>query len=461
MNDIGVIGLGVMGKSIAINMANHGFSVSGFNRTYAKTQELVNTNIKNIYGYEHLEDFVASLSVPRRILLMVPAGKSVDGVLEELLKYLSEGDIIMDGGNSFFEDTNTRYTWLKEKGIIYFGVGISGGEQGALYGPSIMPSGDQQHYPLISNILESIAAEKGQEACCRYIGPMGSGHYVKMVHNGIEYADMQLLAEVYLILKHHLGLTNKEIAHILNQWNQREVASYLVKITAEVLLAKDDLGSNDLIDVILDVAGNKGTGRWTSIEALRQEFNASLLTAAYQARIMSNQHTLREAFVKKPSKEVTTSLEIETIYQAYALAKSLAFAQGFQLYQDASDRYGWNLNLKEIASIFRAGCIIQAELLQTIMHAYQDGVSQLLLHPTFYKQVKEHSPDLAKVTATSLAGGLPLPLFASALVYVNQLQSEWLGANLIQGQRDYFGAHTYKRVDRDGDYHYPWSQDHE
>ena len=392
MSNIGVIGLGVMGKNIALNMLNHGYKVSGYNRSFERT-------------------------------------------------------------NSYFEDTNRRHKQMASHGLKYFGVGVSGGEEGALKGPSIMPSGDKDAYASVGKILEDISAKKDGEPCCTYIGPEGSGHYVKMVHNGIEYADMQLLAETYLILKYTAGYTNSEIADVLDQWNQGDVQSYLVDITVTVLREKDSITEHDLVDVILDVAGNKGTGRWTSIEALRQEFNASLLTAAYQARIMSNQLALRDAY-RKESAIHKKNVDIEKVHQAYKLAKTVAFAQGFNLYRDASNKYNWNLNLKQIAAIFRAGCIIQAKLLQDIMHAYDNGADDLLLYPVFKNEVLENTPALKEIIVQSI--DLPLPVFTAALTYINQLSSVCLGANIIQGQRDFFGAHTYQRVDREGFEHHQW-----
>lgn len=453
MSNIGVIGLGIMGKNIALNMLNHGFEVSGYNRTFERTKVLIDENISSFHGFEKLEDFVNSLEKPRRVFLMVPAGQPVDDVLVQLSELLEEGDIIMDGGNSYFEDTNRRHKQMDIHGLKYFGVGVSGGEEGALKGPSIMPSGDKDAYASIGKILEDISAKKDGEPCCTYIGPEGSGHYVKMVHNGIEYADMQLLAETYLILKYTVGYTNSEIADVLEQWNQGDVQSYLVDITVTVLREKDSVTEHDLVDVILDVAGNKGTGRWTSIEALRQEFNASLLTAAYQARIMSNQLALRDAYRKEITND-KKNVDIDKVHQAYKLAKTIAFAQGFDLYRDASNKYSWDLNLKQIAAIFRAGCIIQAKLLQDIMHAYDDGADDLLLYPVFKNEVLENAPALKEIIVQSI--DLPLPVFTTALTYTNQLTSTCLGANIIQGQRDFFGAHTYQRVDREGFEHHRW-----
>ena len=456
MNSIGVIGLGVMGKNIAINMMNNGFKVSGFNRGFSRTKELIKENHSNFEGFEHIEDFVNSLSSPKKIFLMVPAGNPVDEVIDELIPLLKSGDIIMDGGNSYFKDTNRRGLKLAKLDINYFGVGVSGGEEGALKGPSIMPSGSKNAYSLISNILEAIAAKKDGESCCTYIGPEGSGHYVKMVHNGIEYADMQLLAEVYLLLKNS-GYTNKEISSILEDWNKTDVESYLVDITSKVLKEKDSKTDNDLVDMIVDVSGNKGTGRWTSIEALSQEYNASLLTAAYQARIMSNELNLRKELGNVVSKDEFNKLDLNTVRLAYSLAKSVAFAQGFGLYKNASEKYNWNLDLKAIASIFRAGCIIQAGLLSKIMDAYVEGIENILVLPEFKKQVVENSKDLRSVVVEGMKAGLALPVFTSALTYLDQISTTSLGANVIQAQRDFFGAHTYQRIDMEGFEHHNWS----
>lgn len=457
ISNIGVVGLGVMGKNIARNMLSHGFKVSGYNRSFEKTKALIDMNIDGFTGFENIKDFVASLESPRKVFLMVPAGEAVDKTIDELVPLLSKGDIIMDGGNSFFKDTNARNEKLTKLGIHYFGVGVSGGEEGALKGPSIMPSGNKESYPLIGNILEAISAKKDGEPCCVYIGPEGSGHYVKMVHNAIEYADMQLLAEIYLVLKYVNGYKNSQIADIIEEWNKGEVSSYLVEITYQVLREKDDLTEKDLIDVIKDRAGNKGTGRWTSIEALNQEFNASLLTAAYQARVMSNNLHLRKELAKSVKTAITQPIPVKELHKAYSLAKAVAYSQGFGLYTDASNRYGWKLNLKEIAAIFRAGCIIKARLLSDIMEAYADGAEDLILYKSFKEKLVNNNEALRELNIAGLKAGLALPVFMSASTYLNQVSSECLGANIIQGQRDYFGAHTYERTDREGFYHHNWS----
>ncbi len=456
-SDIGVIGLGVMGKNIAKNMLSRGFKVSGYNRSFAKTKDLMGENIAGFSGHETLSGFVASLSVPRKVFLMVPAGKSVDDTIGDVLPFLERGDIIMDAGNSYFMDTNRREAELNKIGINYFGVGVSGGEEGALKGPSIMPSGNGEVYAQIKNILESISAKKGNDACCVYIGPQGSGHYVKMVHNGIEYADMQLLAEVYLILKSY-GYSNSEIAKILTQWNETEVESYLVRITAHVLKEKDHKSTADMIDIIEDVAGNKGTGRWTSIEALQQECNASLLDAAYVARIMSNEQQLRKDLNQVVSLQNDAKVAVEELRKAYSLAKTIAFAQGFALYKSASDKYNWNLDLKAIAGVFRAGCIIQAHILQEIMSNYQEDTQNILTLDVFKNRIVENFDSLKKVVIGGINSGLAIPVFTNALTYINQISSDLLGANMIQAQRDFFGAHTYVRTDNNEVEHHIWGE---
>ncbi len=476
-NNIGVIGLGVMGKSLALNIIDKGYKVAGYNRSPEKTRKIIKENIPNFDGYENIKDFVSSLQLPRKIILMVPAGKPVDDLIEKISQYLDSGDILMDCGNSFFEDTNRRYEQLAEKNIHFFGIGVSGGEKGALHGPCIMPSGDKKAYSQIKEILESIAAKKGTDPCCTYIGEKGSGHYVKMVHNGIEYADMQLLAETYLILKYAGNYSNKEISDIFIKWQNTEVKSYLVQITASILKEKDPQSGSDLIDMILDVAGNKGTGRWTSIESLKQEFNASMLVTAYQARIMSGQNELRTTF-NTHFENTPAKIDLQKIFEAYRLAKTLAFLQGFELYKDASKKYGWNLNLQNIASIFRAGCIIQAHLLQEIMdvcstynnscettakmaddcNVAYENTPHLLLAEKFKNRFTQDIQALKYTTILSLQQDLPTPLFTSALIFANQIRFPNLGANIIQAQRDFFGAHTYIRTDTGVSEHHIWSE---
>lgn len=459
--DIGLIGLGTMGKNLAMNIADRGFTVIGYNRSSEVTKQIVEENHENFYGALSIGEMVNALSLPRKIIIMVSAGNAVDQVLEQLLPYLDKGDIIMDGGNSFFEDTIRRHDELANKCIVYYGVGISGGEEGARHGASIMPGGDKQSYQFVQPILEAIAAKKDNDDCCTYIGPNGSGHYVKMVHNGIEYADMQLLAEVYLLLKNIGHFSNEQMSRIFNDWNQTECKSYLVEITSKVLSEKDDLTENDLIDMIKDNASQKGTGKWTSLEAIKQDQNNSLITTAFQARLTSNLKE-REILQKKISppliKEINPEIFMQEVKKAYYLAKIIAYAQGFALYEDASKRYHWNLDLEGIASIFRAGCIIQANLLEDIMMVYKNDkeLTNLLLSSHFINIVNENIQSLRVVLSLGIFSGIPMPVLTNAISYLDQLRSQCVGANLIQGQRDYFGAHTFKRIDKDGNFHHDW-----
>ncbi len=457
--DLGIIGVGVMGSSLALNFMDHGITICAYNRDASKAKALQEERPDACMAADTLQQMVASLKKPRRILLMVPSGKPVDDSISSLKYLLDKDDIIMDGGNSFYRDTIAREADLKADGILFFGVGVSGGEEGARKGPSIMPGGSRHAYEQIGPLLESIAAKKDGEPCCTYIGPDGAGHYVKMVHNGIEYADMQLLAETYLLLK-KAGYSNARISAMLKRWKHTEADSFLVEITADILLEKDDDGI-DLVDKIIDAAGSKGTGKWTSIEALQQERNASLLTAAFQARIMSGMQTWRSEFKEMTAEEPAKTISEEVIYQAYLIAKTEVYAQGFDLYQDASIRYNWDLELSSIARIFRAGCIIQAELLQDIMKAYSDNpkLDHLLMYPQFYERAKENLDALKTLCICGIEQNCPLPLYTSALTYFYQLSADHLGANLIQAQRDFFGAHRFSTIDGRENIHHVWHRD--
>lgn len=464
MNNIAVVGLAVMGRSLALNMANHGFKVAAYNRSQNVTEEFIkNTPHKNITPYYNLKDMVLSLEKPRKIFLMVAAGKAVDAVIENLIPLLDEGDIIMDGGNSFFKDTQRRYEYVTSHKLKYFGVGVSGGEEGALKGPAIMPGGNKESYNEIKDILEAIAAKASDgKPCCTYIGEDGAGHYVKMVHNGIEYADMQLIAEAYLLLKHLGNLSNEQIAETFNLWNKGELNSFLIGITADIFKEKDDLKDGYLVDEIVDIAGQKGTGRWTSIQALEQGVNTSMITSAGNARLMSGDLELRHNFADLNLKQ-TLQVEldedfIEDVKNSLYTAKIAAYAQGFALYKNASELYGWNLNLGKIASIFRSGCIIQAKFLDKITESYEQSgdLKNLVCSEFFFNKVQKNEKSLRKTLSKAILAGIPVPTFANALTYLDGLSTKVVGANLIQAQRDYFGAHTYKRMDRDGDFHHIW-----
>ncbi len=463
--DIGLIGLSVMGRSLALNMADHGFKTAVYNRSPEVTDQVMKEHPhENIAAFYNLAELVYSLKRPRKIFLMIQAGKPVDTVTDQLLPLLEEGDIIMDGGNSNFEDTNRRFARLEDLGIRYLGVGVSGGEEGARRGPSIMPGGSRDAYAEVSPILEAIAAKAMGEPCCTYIGPAGAGHYVKMVHNGIEYADMQLIAEAYLLLKYAGEFTNEELAQTFEEWNKGELQSYLIEITADIFREKDDLAQGDLIDHILDSARQKGTGRWASIESLHQGVDISMITAACNARVMSNQLKQRETAASKihePAHEntVTDKKEFaETVRNALYAGKIIAYAQGFSLMRDASVQFNWNLDLGKIASIFRAGCIIQAAFLNDITEACTRNpeLDNLILDEFFLDNINENQDSLRQVVSTAVLSGLPVPAFANAVSYLDEFSSAASGANLIQAQRDCFGAHTFERTDREGTFHHEW-----
>lgn len=462
--DIGIVGLSVMGRSLALNMADHGFKVGGYNRSAAVTEQVMRDHPhENLTPFYDLKSLTDALDRPRKVMLMIQAGKPVDAVIEQLVPLLEEGDMILDGGNSFFEDTRRRAALLAEKGIHYLGVGISGGEEGARFGSSIMPGGNANAYESVRPILEAIAARAMDEPCCAYIGPDGAGHYVKMVHNGIEYADMQLIAESYLLLKYVGGFTNQELAHIFKSWNDGELHSYLIGITASILQEADDLADGELIDRIKDSAKQKGTGRWASIEALKQGVDISMITSACTARIMSNHLDEREkawelihspAIILSPDKEAFAAMVREALYTG----KIIAYAQGFSLMQDTSRLYGWNLDLGKIASIFRAGCIIQAVFLNDITHAFEaDPKPESLIFDRFFlSRINEHQDSLRQAVSTGVMNGLPIPALCNAVSYLDEFRAKAAGANLIQAQRDCFGAHTYERTDREGVFHHEW-----
>lgn len=453
---IGMIGLGVMGRSLVLNLLNHGYKVSGYDHFKDQTKVLTDMHRDGFTGYESLNDFVNSLERPRNIFLMVPAGTIVDGLLEELLPLLDEADVVMDGGNSFYMDTNRRYNLMKEHGVLYMGVGVSGGEKGALEGPSIMPGGSIEAYKQVGRILEDISAKYNNMPCCTYIGKEGSGHYVKMVHNGMEYALMQLIVEVYLYLKKVGGLSNKEIADVLKIFNKGETKSYLLDITIDILNEEDLTTNSSLLDNIKDVARNKGTGRWTSMEALRQECNVSILTAGYQSRIMSADEKLRDLY-KEEQVHKKQDVSYESLYSSYKLSMALIFAQGFYMMESASTTYDWDLDFYGIASIFRSGCIIQTEFLETIMGIYKDCNNGILYSETLHSLINASSNDLKSVVINCITNDIAIPVLINSNLYVSQLKAYQLGANLIQAQRDFFGAHTYERIDKEGYEHHDWN----
>ncbi|MCX8585789.1 NADP-dependent phosphogluconate dehydrogenase [Gilliamella sp. B3023] len=461
---IGVIGMAVMGRNLALNIESRGFSVSIYNRSKDKTEQVMAEHSdKRLVPYYSIEDFVNSLEKPRRILIMVQAGKGTDAVIDELRPLLDKGDIIIDGGNAFFEDTIRRNKMLSDEGFNFIGAGVSGGEEGALKGPSIMPGGQKEAYELVAPILEKIAAKANGEPCVAYIGPDGAGHYVKMAHNGIEYGDMQLIAESYSVLKHVVGLTNDELADVFADWNKGELDSYLTEITADIFKYKDENGDY-LVDMILDAAGNKGTGKWTSQSALDLGEPLSLITESVFARYISaikDQRVAASKVLKGPEKVDFTGDKqtlIEKVRKALYMGKIISYAQGFAQLKAASEHYNWQLNYGEIAKIFRAGCIIRAQFLQKITDAYTENnnIDNLLLAPYFRKTVEAYQQSLRDVICLAVSQGIPVPTLSAAIAYYDSYRSAVLPANLIQAQRDYFGAHTYKRIDKEGVFHTDW-----
>ncbi len=464
-SNIGVIGLAVMGKNLALNIESRGFSVSVYNRSRIRTDELVEeAGERRIQPTYSIEEFLASLETPRKILLMVQAGGPTDDTIEQLLPHLSEGDILIDGGNSYFEDTRRRNQTLEAKGIRFIGTGVSGGEEGALKGPAIMPGGQRDAYELVEPILTAISAKVDGEPCCTYIGPDGAGHYVKMVHNGIEYGDMQLICEAYHLMKDVLGLSTEELHRVFSEWNEGELDSYLIEITADIFGKRDPDTGKPMVDVILDTAGQKGTGKWTSQSALDLGVPLSMITESVFSRFLSAMKEERVAASKilrgpdVPPFEQDKEQFIEAVRQALYASKICSYAQGFAQMRKASEEYGWDLQLGNIAMIFRGGCIIRARFLQNIKDAYDrdPALNNLLLDPYFQSVIDKYQVAWRKVIAIAVTHGVPVPAFASALAYFDSYRSATLPANLLQAQRDYFGAHTFKRVDKEGVFHFNW-----
>ncbi|KVU25464.1 NADP-dependent phosphogluconate dehydrogenase [Burkholderia ubonensis] len=465
---IGVIGLAVMGRNLALNIESRGYAVSVYNRSREKTDELIaEFPGRNLVPTYTLEEFVASLETPRRILMMVKAGTATDATIAALKPLLEKGDVLIDGGNTHFTDTIRRNQELAQSGLHFIGTGVSGGEEGALRGPSIMPGGQRDAYDLVEPILKQIAAKAPSdgEPCVAYMGPDGAGHYVKMVHNGIEYGDMQLIAESYAVLKDVAGLTNDELGAVYTDWNQGELDSYLMEITSKIFGKKDDETGKHLVDVILDRAAQKGTGKWTSQNALDLGVPLPLITESVFARVLSSLKTERVAASKVLSGPSATPLQgdraafVEAVRCALYLSKVISYAQGFAQLRTASEEYGWNLDLGTIAKIFRAGCIIRARFLQKITDAYakDPALANLLLDPYFQDIAANYQASLREVVIAAVKAGVPVPAFASAVAYFDSYRSERLPANLVQAQRDFFGAHTFERTDKLGSFHANWS----
>ncbi len=465
---IGVTGLATMGANLARNAARKGFRVAVHNRHAERADALVRD-----YGHEGtlrashgIADFVALLARPRAVIVMVKAGDAVDQVIEELSPHLEPGDILIDGGNSLFSDTKRRENAASQKGLRFIGMGVSGGEEGALEGPSMMPGGDHGAYDHLAPMLTRMAAQVDGSPCCTYIGPDGAGHYVKMVHNGIEYADMQLIAEAYDLLRTVYGLDAGRIAEIFEEWKRGDLDSYLIEITAAVLRKQDPSTGGALVDSILDEAEQKGTGRWTVHSALDLGAPITAITEAVFARVLSGNRAQREqaeALLRGPATRpaAADTATLDMIRDALYASKIVAYAQGFELMTRAAAEYGWKLDLAAIASIWRGGCIIRARFLDRIRDAYAagGGASNLLLTPYCRDAVARCEPAWRRVVATAIEHGVPVPAFASSLCYYDGLRRAHGPANLIQGLRDYFGAHTYRRIDKPGSFHVRWSQD--
>lgn len=465
---IGVIGLAVMGKNLALNIESRGYSVSVYNRSRPSIDQLVEeAKGKNIVGTYTLEEFVNSLETPRKIIIMIRAGQPVDDVIESLKQYIEKGDLLIDCGNSFYMDTMRRSKDLAKEGYLFIGSGVSGGEEGALKGPSIMPGGPKEAYDLIEPVFTAISAKVDNDPCCTYIGTDGAGHYVKMVHNGIEYGDMQLISEAYSLLKDVLGLSNEELYEVFSKWNKGELNSYLIEITRDIFRKKDEVTSKPMLDVILDAAGQKGTGKWASKSALDLGLSTPTITEAVFARCISaikEERVAASKILSGPSKiELTDDKKefIEAVRQALYASKICSYAQGFALMRAAAKEYQWEMNYGNIAMIFRGGCIIRAQFLNKIKEAYDKdpNLPNLMLDSYFSEILAKYQEGWRKAVAAAIRIGIPVPAFSSALSYYDSYRREQLPANLLQAQRDYFGAHTYERVDRPrGEfYHTNWT----
>lgn len=475
---VGLIGLAVMGANLARNLADKKIRTLVYNRTGEKTRQFMERfgaegNLDAAYS---LEELVRGLARPRRIILMIKAGPAVDTMLEQLLPLLDKGDILIDGGNSFFEDTRRRSALLADRGLEYVGMGVSGGEEGALHGPSLMPGGSEKAYLLIEPMLQAISAKagkEGKEPCVTHIGSDGAGHYVKMVHNGIEYADMQLIADACTVMRRVLGLSPDEMADVWETWNRGELSSYLVEITARILRVPDEATGKPLIDVILDAAEQKGTGKWTSLSALELGVPAPTITEAVFTRCLSGCKKEREALAEvygsldrkmaeeagaRPFTAEEKARLLEDLQNTLYAAKICAYAQGFNLLRAASDRYGWNLRMDRIARIWRSGCIIRAAFLDDVSanFAADPRLKNLLFSPFFAAAIEKARPGWGRVVALAVRRGIPVAALSSALAYFDGYRMACGNANILQAQRDYFGAHTYQRVDKEGVFHTDW-----
>lgn len=462
--DLGLIGLGTMGMNLLLNMADHGNNVAGYSRDEAKVNKLVESPLENLTGFGDLKEFVLALRKPRVVMLLVPAGAAVDGVIKDLEPFLEPGDFVVDGGNSFFKDTVRRVEELKAKGLGFIGMGVSGGESGARRGPSMMPGGSKEDYERIRTILESAAAKFDGEPCVALMGNGAAGHYVKMVHNGIEYGLMQMIAEIYDLMRRHVGLGNAEIADVFESWNNGRLQSFLVDITIGILRTKDPMGDGDLVDIISDKARAKGTGKWTSQDAMDLGMPVPTIDAAVTARELSDykdQRQAAEAIYDAPH-AVTADKDaaLNDLEAAYYAACYITYAQGLVQIQAASKEYGFETDLPTVAQVWRAGCIIRAKMLESMRAAFaaQPSLANLLLDPFVANEVKGSIDGLRTTVVRAIEAGIPAPCLSASLAYFDGFRTRRLPANLIQAQRDFFGAHTYERLDRSGSFHTQWGE---
>ncbi len=471
--DIGLIGLAVMGQNLILNMADHGYQVAAYNRTTSKVDEFISgpAQGKSIVGCHSPEEFVKNLKRPRRMMMMVKAGEPVSQTIKQFVPLLEPGDIIIDGGNSYYPDTAGRIEELQSTGILYLGVGISGGEEGARHGPSIMPGGVEEAWPHVKDIYQGISAKVGPNndiPCCQWIGAGGAGHYVKMVHNGIEYGDMQLICEAYSLLKDGLGLSNDELYDVFAQWNTGDLDSYLIEITRDIFSVKDPKTGNALVDMVMDRAGQKGTGLWTAQSALELFVPTTLITEAVFARNLSALKEVRmraskilsgpKNAIEEFRKTVNREAFIESVQQALYASKICSYAQGFFQLRAAAEKFGWDLKYGEIALLWRGGCIIRAAFLERINEAFNrdPGLENLLLDPYFKEAVESSQTGWRDSVATAAKIGISIPAISAGLTYFDGYRSDRLPHNLLQAQRDYFGAHTYERLDEEGIFHTDW-----
>jgi 6-phosphogluconate dehydrogenase len=464
--DIGMIGLGVMGRNLVLNIADNGFAVAGYNRHVDKVDLLEQeAEGRSVLGARSEEELVKALRKPRAVMMMVPAGKAVDQVIRDLLPYLEQGDIIIDGGNSHYKDTDIRAETLSGKGMHFLGVGVSGGEKGARFGPSIMPGGEKEAYERVRPIFEAAAAKVDGTPCVTYLGPGSAGHYVKMAHNGIEYALMQLISETYHVMKSAMGMSDEELADVYHEWNEGELQSFLVEITAEIFRHTDEKTGRPLIDVILDSAKQKGTGKWTSQDAMDLQAPTPTIDMAVAMRNMSMRKDQREALAKSltgpaPIRAGEKKAFLEKLRNALYFSMITAYDQGMALLKAASDAYNYGLSLDVVARLWRGGCIIRAGLLEQMRSAFLSSpdLPNLMMDSTLSRALIEREEDLRQVIQLGVVSGIPIPCFMASLSYFEAFRSGWLPANLIQAQRDFFGSHTYERIDEKGTFHTEWEK---